>query len=196
MGLAWIKPSKKDMAVTSSYSPPFYSFPNGLNTASSTSTSRRRHEQRDTLCREAKTCEQPTEISKSNTPDPSQRHRPTRPPARNTNPPPQVTGPVPPLTLLLAPNEAKPPQTTVIHHGAKWRIPKHHMTARDLPSATTTTTKCNVYCLFLFSGLLSCLDWQSLLLVCLLVSPGACWFYRKPNHSSKQYMQDTHIPQQ
>ena len=49
---------------------------------------------------------------------------------------------------------------------------------------------------FLFSGLLSCLDWQGLLLVCLLVSPGACWFYRKPNHSSKQYMQDTHIPQQ
>ena len=49
---------------------------------------------------------------------------------------------------------------------------------------------------FLFSGLYSCLDWQSLLLVCLLVSPGACWFYRKPNHSSKQYMQDTHIPQQ
>ena len=47
---------------------------------------------------------------------------------------------------------------------------------------------------FLFSGLLSCLDWQSLLLVCLLVSPGACWFYRKPKHSSKQYMQDTHIP--
>ena len=30
-------------------------------------------------------------------------------------------------------NEAKPTQTTVIHHGAKWRIPKHHMTARDLP---------------------------------------------------------------
>ena len=47
---------------------------------------------------------------------------------------------------------------------------------------------------FLFSGLLSCLDWQSLLLVCLLVLPGACWFYRKPKHSSKQYMQDTHIP--
>ena len=44
-----------------------------------------------------------------------------------------MTGPVPPLTLLLAPNEAKPTQTTVIHHGAKWRIPKHHMTARDLP---------------------------------------------------------------
>ena len=42
-------------------------------------------------------------------------------------------GPVPPLTLLLAPNEAKPTQTTVIQHGAKWRIPKHHMTARDLP---------------------------------------------------------------
>ena len=46
---------------------------------------------------------------------------------------PPVTGPVPPLTLLLAPNEAKPMQTTVIHHGAKWRIPKHHMTVRHLP---------------------------------------------------------------
>ena len=46
---------------------------------------------------------------------------------------PPSTGPVPPLTLLLAPNEAKPTQTTVIHHGTKWRIPKHHMTARDLP---------------------------------------------------------------
>ena len=44
-----------------------------------------------------------------------------------------VTDPVPPLTLLLAPNEAKATQTTVIHHGAQWRIPKHHMTARDLP---------------------------------------------------------------
>ena len=41
-------------------------------------------------------------------------------------------GPVPPLTLLLPPNEAKPTQTTVIHHGAKWRIPEHHMTVRDL----------------------------------------------------------------
>ena len=69
--------------------PRFYSFLNGLNTASSTSTSRRRHEQRDTLCREAKTCEQPTEISKSNTPGPSQRHRPTHPPTRNTNPSPR-----------------------------------------------------------------------------------------------------------
>ena len=48
-------------------------------------------------------------------------------------PVPRVTGPVPPLTLLLAPNEAKPTQTTVIHHGAKWRIRKHHMTTRDLP---------------------------------------------------------------
>ena len=93
--------------------PPFYSFSNGLNTAFSTSTSRRRHEQRDTLCRKAKTCVQPTEVSKSNTPDPFQRHRPTHPP----------------LTLLLGPNEAKPTQTTVIHHGAKWRIRKHDMTA-------------------------------------------------------------------
>ena len=47
-------------------------------------------------------------------------------------PVPPVTGPVPPLTLLLAPYEAKPAQTTVIHHGAEWRTPKHHMTARDL----------------------------------------------------------------
>ena len=45
---------------------------------------------------------------------------------------PPLTGPVRPLTLLLAPNEAKPTQTTFIHHGAKWRIPKHHMTAQDL----------------------------------------------------------------
>ena len=44
-----------------------------------------------------------------------------------------MTGPVTPVTLLLAPNEAKPTQTTVIHHDEKWRIPKHHMTARDLP---------------------------------------------------------------
>ena len=42
---------------------------------------------------------------------------------------PPLTGPVPPLTILLALNEAKTTQTTVIHHGAKWRIPKHHMTA-------------------------------------------------------------------
>ena len=48
-------------------------------------------------------------------------------------PVPPVMGPVPPLTLLLAPNEAKPTQTTVIHRGAKWRISKHHMTAQDLP---------------------------------------------------------------
>ena len=47
-------------------------------------------------------------------------------------PVPPLTGPVPPLTLLRALNTAKPAQTTVIHHAAKWRIPKHHMTARDL----------------------------------------------------------------
>ena len=46
---------------------------------------------------------------------------------------PPVTATVPPLTLPLAPNEAKPTQTTVIHRGARWRIPKHHMTAQDLP---------------------------------------------------------------
>ena len=44
-----------------------------------------------------------------------------------------MTGPVRPLTLLLAPNEAKPTQTSVIHHGANWRIAKHHMTAQELP---------------------------------------------------------------
>ena len=47
---------------------------------------------------------------------------------------PPVTGPVPPLILLLAQNEAKPTQTTVIHCRAKWRIPKHHMAAQDLPA--------------------------------------------------------------
>ena len=45
-------------------------------------------------------------------------------------PPVACQGPL--LTLLLAPNEAKRKQTTVIHHKAKWRIPKHHMTASDL----------------------------------------------------------------
>ena len=113
--------------------PPFYSFPNGHNTASSTTTSHRRHEQRDTLYRAAKTCAKPTENSQDNTRDPSQRTPPYAPTGSKHEPVPPVTGPVPPLTLLLAPNEAKPTQTTVIHHGAKWRIPKHHMTARDLP---------------------------------------------------------------
>ena len=47
-------------------------------------------------------------------------------------PVPPVTGPVPPLPLLLAPNDAKPTQTTVIHHEAKWRIQKQHMTSQDL----------------------------------------------------------------
>ena len=47
---------------------------------------------------------------------------------------PPLTDPVPPLTLLLAPNEAKLTQTTVIHHGAKWRIPQHHMAAQDVPA--------------------------------------------------------------
>ena len=58
---------------------------------------------------------------------------PCAPTGSKHGPVPPVKGPVPPLTLLLAPHEAKPTQTTVIHHGAKWRIPKHHMTARDLP---------------------------------------------------------------
>ena len=47
-------------------------------------------------------------------------------------PVPPVTGQVPPLTLLLAPHEAKPTQTAVIRHRAKWRIPKQHMTTQDL----------------------------------------------------------------
>ena len=58
---------------------------------------------------------------------------PYAPTGSKHEPAPPVTGPVPPLTLLLAPNESKLTQTTVIHHGAKWCIPKHHMTARDLP---------------------------------------------------------------
>ena len=58
---------------------------------------------------------------------------PYAPTGSKHEPAPPVTGQVPPLTLLLAPNEAKPTQTTVIHHGAKRRKPKHHMTARDLP---------------------------------------------------------------
>ena len=59
--------------------------------------------------------------------------RPYAPTGSKHEPVSPVTGPVPPITLLLAPYEAKPTQTTVIHHGAKWRIPKRHMTARDLP---------------------------------------------------------------
>ena len=58
---------------------------------------------------------------------------PYTPTGSKHEPVPSVAGPVPPLTLLLALNEAKTTQTSVIHHGAKWRIPKHHMTARDLP---------------------------------------------------------------
>ena len=58
---------------------------------------------------------------------------PYAPTGSEHEPVPPVTGPVPPLTLLLASNEAKPTQTTVIQHGAEWRIPKHQLTARDLP---------------------------------------------------------------
>ena len=62
---------------------------------------------------------------------------PARPPYTPTGwkhePVPPMTGPVPPLTLLLPLNKGKSTKTTVIHHGAKWRIPKHHMTAQDLP---------------------------------------------------------------
>ena len=66
-------------------------------------------------------------------PGPIPATQPYAPTGSEHEPVPPVTGPVPPLTLLLAPNEAKPTHTTVIHHGAKWRIRKHHMTARDLP---------------------------------------------------------------
>ena len=58
---------------------------------------------------------------------------PYAPTGSKHEPVPPVAGPVPPLTLLLALNEAKPTQTTVIHQGVKWRILKHHMTAQDLP---------------------------------------------------------------
>ena len=44
------------------------------------------------------------------------------------------TGKVPQLTLLWAPNEANPTQTTVIRDGGKWCIPKHHMTPQDVPA--------------------------------------------------------------
>ena len=54
---------------------------------------------------------------------------PYAPTGSKHEPVPPGTGPVPPLTLLLAPNEAKPTKTTVIHQGAKWRIQKHHMPA-------------------------------------------------------------------
>ena len=57
---------------------------------------------------------------------------PYAPTGSKHEPVPHETGPVPPLTLLAS-NEAKPIETTVIHHGAKWRIQKHHMTTRDLP---------------------------------------------------------------
>ena len=59
---------------------------------------------------------------------------PYTPTGSKHKPVPPVTGPVPPLTLLLAHNKAKPTQPTVIYHRAKWRIPKHHMTAQDLPA--------------------------------------------------------------
>ena len=59
---------------------------------------------------------------------------PYTPTGSKHEPVPPVTGPVRPLNLLLAPNEAKPTQTTVIHQGAKWRIPRHQMTAQDLPA--------------------------------------------------------------
>ena len=57
---------------------------------------------------------------------------PYTPSGSKNAPVPPSTGLVPPLTLLLAPNDAKPTQRTVIHHDAQWRIPKHHMTPQDL----------------------------------------------------------------
>ena len=61
-----------------------------------------------------------------------------------------VTGKVLPLTLLLAPNEAKPAQTTGIRHRAKWPIPKHHMTPEELPAIPHDTQQmprtCCPYC--------------------------------------------------
>ena len=59
---------------------------------------------------------------------------PSTPTGSKHEPVPPVTGQVPPLTLLLAPNEAKPTQTSVIRRGAMWRIPTHHMTTQDLPT--------------------------------------------------------------
>ena len=55
---------------------------------------------------------------------------PYTPTGSKQEPVPPVTGPVPLLTLLLALNQAEPAQTTVIHHGAKRRIPKDHITAQ------------------------------------------------------------------
>ena len=46
-------------------------------------------------------------------------------------PNPPLTGQVPLLTLPLTSSEAKPTRTTIIRHGAKWRIPKYHMTPQD-----------------------------------------------------------------
>ena len=43
-------PQMRVLQAAAHTTPPSYNFQNGLNTASSTSTSRRRHEQRDTLC--------------------------------------------------------------------------------------------------------------------------------------------------
>ena len=62
-------------------------------------------------------------------PQPIRATPPCAPTGSKHEPVPPLTGPVPPLTLLVALHEGKPTQTGVIHHGAKWRIPKHHMTA-------------------------------------------------------------------
>ena len=59
---------------------------------------------------------------------------PYTPTGSNREPVPPLTGKVTPPALLLASNEAKPTKTTIIHHGALLRIPKHHMTPQDLPA--------------------------------------------------------------
>ena len=55
-------------------------------------------------------------------------------------PVPALRGTVPPPTLLLAPKEAKPTETSITIHGAKWRIPQHHMTPQDLPAGPYCTS--------------------------------------------------------
>ena len=57
--------------------------------------------------------------SKKQHPRPIAATPPYAPTGSGNEPVPSLAGPVPPLTLLLAPNETKCTQTTVIHHGAK-----------------------------------------------------------------------------
>ena len=48
-------PKCRSFTAAGDTTPPFYNFPNGLNTAPSASTSHKHHKQRGTLCREART---------------------------------------------------------------------------------------------------------------------------------------------